>query len=48
MKTSLIGMITLVLPHGHSLQFGIEDLSGLWREAGFEEIKPLSSYRKLL
>jgi ubiquinone/menaquinone biosynthesis C-methylase UbiE len=29
----------LVLHHGHSIRFGIEDLPGLLKEAGFEEIK---------
>lgn len=31
----------LVLHHGHSIRFGIENLPGLLMEAGFEEIKQL-------
>lgn len=32
---------TLLVQHGHAMQFGIEDLPGLLKEAGFEEIKQL-------
>jgi len=32
---------SLVLHHGHAMQFGIEDLPELLKEAGFEEIQQL-------
>jgi len=32
---------TLLIQHGHAMQFGIEDLPELLKEAGFEEIKQL-------
>ena len=32
---------SLILHHGHSIQFGVEDLLRLLREAGFEEIQQL-------
>jgi ubiquinone/menaquinone biosynthesis C-methylase UbiE len=32
---------TLLVQHGHAMQFGIEDLLELLKEAGFEEIKQL-------
>lgn len=35
---------SLVLHHGHSVQFGIEDLSALLKEAGFEKVKQLDDY----
>jgi ubiquinone/menaquinone biosynthesis C-methylase UbiE len=35
---------TLLLRHGHAMQFGIEDLPELLQEAGFEEIKQLEDY----
>jgi len=35
---------SLVLHHGHGIQFGIEDLSKLLQEAGFEEIKQLDDH----
>ena len=35
---------SLVLHHGHGIQFGIEDLPELLREAGFEEIKQLDDH----
>src|SRR3990170_1573086 len=37
---SFLGHLSsLVLHHGHSMQFGIEDLSALLKEAGFEKVK---------
>lgn len=35
---------SLVLHHGHRNQFGIEDLPGLLKKAGFEEIKQLDNH----
>jgi demethylmenaquinone methyltransferase/2-methoxy-6-polyprenyl-1,4-benzoquinol methylase/phosphoethanolamine N-methyltransferase len=35
---------SLVLRHGHAMQFGIEDLQELLQEAGFEEIKQLDDH----
>jgi len=35
---------SLILHHGHSMQFGIEDLSALLKEAGFEKVKQLDDY----
>jgi len=35
---------SLALHHGHSIQFGIEDLPELLKEAGFEEIKQLDDH----
>jgi ubiquinone/menaquinone biosynthesis C-methylase UbiE len=35
---------TLILHHGHAMQFGIEDLPELLQEAGFEEIKQLEDH----
>lgn len=32
---------TLLVRHGHAMQFGIEDLSKLMREAGFEKVEQL-------
>jgi demethylmenaquinone methyltransferase/2-methoxy-6-polyprenyl-1,4-benzoquinol methylase/phosphoethanolamine N-methyltransferase len=34
-------LTSLVLHHGHSIRFGIEDLPGFLREVGFQEIKQL-------
>ena len=34
---------SLVLHHGHGIQFGIEDLPELLKEAGFEEVKQLDA-----
>lgn len=42
---SFLGHLSsLVLHHGHSMQFGIEDLSALLKEAGFEKVKQLDDY----
>jgi SAM-dependent methyltransferase len=35
---------SLVLHHGHGIQFGIEDLPELLKEAGFDEIKQLDDH----
>jgi demethylmenaquinone methyltransferase/2-methoxy-6-polyprenyl-1,4-benzoquinol methylase/phosphoethanolamine N-methyltransferase len=35
---------SLVLRHGHAVQFGIEDLPELIQKAGFEEIKQLDAH----
>ena len=35
---------SLVLRHGHAMQFGIEDLQELLQDAGFEEIKQLDDH----
>ena len=35
---------SLILRHGHAMQFGIEDLQELLKEAGFEEIKQLDDH----
>jgi len=35
--------ITLLVQHGHAMQFGIEDLTLLLREAGFEDVKQLDA-----
>jgi ubiquinone/menaquinone biosynthesis C-methylase UbiE len=35
---------SLVLHHGHGIQFGIEDLPELLKEAGFEEIQQLDEH----
>jgi ubiquinone/menaquinone biosynthesis C-methylase UbiE len=35
---------SLVLHHGHVMQFGIEDLPGLLKAAGFEDIKQLDDH----
>lgn len=35
--------ISLALHHGHGVQFGIEDLPKLMREAGFEKVKQLDA-----
>jgi ubiquinone/menaquinone biosynthesis C-methylase UbiE len=42
---SFLGHLSsLILHHGHSMQFGIEDLSALLKEAGFEKVKQLDDY----
>jgi len=40
-SSSLERLASLVLHHGHGIQFGIEDLPELLKGAGFEEIKKL-------
>jgi ubiquinone/menaquinone biosynthesis C-methylase UbiE len=35
---------SLILRHGHAMQFGIEDLPELLKEAGFEEVKLLDAH----
>jgi len=34
-------LITVLMHHGHSMEFGVEDLLGLLKGAGFEEIQQL-------
>jgi ubiquinone/menaquinone biosynthesis C-methylase UbiE len=34
---------SLVLHHGHDIQFGLEDLPKLMREAGFEAVEQLDA-----
>jgi SAM-dependent methyltransferase len=42
-NSSLKRFFTLLVHHGHGLQFGIEDLPKLMREAGFEDVEQLDA-----
>jgi hypothetical protein len=43
-KERIMHTTSIVLHHGHAMQFGIEDLPPLLQEAGFEEIELLDDH----